>query len=132
MADHPHHDAVDRVRTFALSLPDAWEDHPWDHWVAKVGKKVFVFGPNEMEDGSGTNINVKLLDSGPAVLELPFTEPAGYGLGKSGWVNAHFPYEAPLPIDLLEDWIDESYRAIAGVRRNKRLDALLAEGDLSD
>jgi hypothetical protein len=32
-------------------------------------------------------------------------------------------------VDLLEDWIDESYRAIAGVRRVARLDAQIdAEG----
>jgi hypothetical protein len=46
-------------------------------------------------------------------LTLPFTSPTGYGLGKSGWVTATFgPKEAP-PLDLLEDWIDESYRAQA-------------------
>jgi predicted DNA-binding protein (MmcQ/YjbR family) len=123
MAAHPHTDAIAQVRAFALSLPDAWEDHPWDHWVAKVAKKIFVFGPGESEDGSSTGIGVKLLESGPAVLELPFVEPSGYGLGTSGWVQATFDLDEPLPVDLLEDWIDESYRAIAGVRRVARLDA---------
>ncbi|HCO04282.1 MAG TPA: dGTPase, partial [Actinobacteria bacterium] len=31
------------VRTFALGLPEAYEDHPWGESVAKVNKKVFVF-----------------------------------------------------------------------------------------
>jgi hypothetical protein len=44
---------------------------------------------------------------------LPFTEPTGYGLGKSGWVSAKFPPGKKLPVDLLKEWIDESYRAQA-------------------
>jgi predicted DNA-binding protein (MmcQ/YjbR family) len=126
MAPHPHADAIDQVRAFALSLPDAWEDHPWEHWVAKVAKRIFVFGPGPSEDGERTGLGVKLLETGPAVLELPNVEPSGYGLGKSGWVQATFAVDEPLPVDLLEDWIDESYRAIAGVRRIARLDAQIA------
>ena len=95
--------------------------------MAKVAKKVFVFGPNEQDEGDGTVISVKLVDTGPAVLELPFAEPTGYGLGRSGWVSATFPGGEPLPVDLLEDWIDESYRAVAGVRRVARLEQQLAE-----
>jgi predicted DNA-binding protein (MmcQ/YjbR family) len=131
MAEHPHAAAIDQVRAFALGLPDAWEDHPWDHWVAKVAKKVFVFGPGPSEDGESTGLGVKLLDTGPAVLELPNAEPSGYGLGKAGWVQITFPSDEPLPVELLEDWIDESYRAIAGVRRIKRLDEqIAAAGDV--
>ncbi len=43
-------------------------------------------------------------------------EPPGYGLGKAGWVSARFaPDEAP-PIELLQEGIDESYRAVAPAR----------------
>ena len=28
---------------YASTMPQAWEDHPWDHTVLKVGKKIFVF-----------------------------------------------------------------------------------------
>jgi hypothetical protein len=53
---------------------------------------------------------------------LPFTRPAGYGLGKSGWVQAEFPPGARPPVDLLKAWIDESYRAQAPKRLVKQLD----------
>jgi len=44
---------------------------------------------------------------------LPFTEPTGYGLGKSGWVSARFTGPHRPPVALLKAWIDESYRAQA-------------------
>ncbi len=32
------------IREFALDMPGAWEDTPWEEdQVAKVGKKIFVF-----------------------------------------------------------------------------------------
>jgi len=46
-------------------------------------------------------------------LMLPFAKPTGYGLGKSGWVSASFTAKERPPLDLLREWIDESYRAIA-------------------
>ena len=52
---------------------------------------------------------------------LPFTEPTGYGLGKSGWVTAKFDDTPPLP--LLKEWLDESYRAQAP----KKLQAMLEQ-----
>ena len=45
-----------------------------------------------------------------------FATPAGYGLGKSGWVSAHFEKKDDVPVGLLEQWIDESYAAIAPKR----------------
>jgi hypothetical protein len=57
--------------------------------------------------------SVKLPESGADVLDLPFTKPTGYGLGKSGWVTATFdPKDAP-PLEILQGWIAESYRAVA-------------------
>jgi predicted DNA-binding protein (MmcQ/YjbR family) len=41
--------------------------------------------------------------------------PSGYGLGDSGWVNVRFD-QATLPYDMLCDWINESYRAVAPKR----------------
>ncbi len=36
-------DAENMLRSYALSLPEAWEDHPWGETAIKVRKKVFLF-----------------------------------------------------------------------------------------
>jgi predicted DNA-binding protein (MmcQ/YjbR family) len=93
-----------------MTLPGAYEDYPWGERVAKVGKKVFAFfGSGE----GGVSLSVKLPESNTVALMLPFTAPTGYGLGKSGWVTASFePNEVP-PLDMLREWIEESYCAVA-------------------
>jgi plasmid replication initiation protein len=52
---------------------------------------------------------------------LEFAEPSGYGLGKSGWVTAVFDGN-DVPGELLVEWLDESYRAVAPKRLVKQLD----------
>jgi hypothetical protein len=70
-------------------------------------------------------LSVKLPASCEEALELPFTKPTGYGLGKAGWVSATFgPEEAP-PVAILKGWIRESYSSIAP----KRLLDQLETGD---
>jgi len=112
---------ADALLEFALSLPDAIEDHPWGERVAKVNRKVFVFF-GKGEEGSAL-MSVKLPVSGAGVLALPFAEPTGYGLGKSGWVTIHPAPEDSPPLELLREWIEESYRAIAPKRLVAELDA---------
>lgn len=94
----------------ALSLPEAYEENPWGHRAFKVKKKVFVFlGTEDL----GLSLSVKLPESAAMALTLPFASPTRYGLGKSGWVSAKFAAGEPVPTQLLLEWIDESYRAIA-------------------
>jgi len=110
----------ERLRDLALRFPEAHEDFPWGELVVKVRGKVFVFLGATSE---GLGLSVKLPSSRVEALLLPFTEPTGYGLGKSGWVSARFgPREAP-PMQLLASWIEESYRAIAPKRLVAQLDA---------
>jgi predicted DNA-binding protein (MmcQ/YjbR family) len=110
------------LREFALGLPGAYEEFPWGECVVKVNKKVFVFLGINTDQDTGLSFSVKLPISGEDVLTLPFTEPTGYGLGKHGWVTVSFlPGEHP-PIDVLRDWIVESYRAIAPKRLVAQLD----------
>ena len=110
----------DAVREFALGLPGAWEDHPWGESAVKVGKKVFVFLG---VPSSGFGMGVKLPDSGGALLTMPFAQPAGYGLGRSGWVEMRFDEGDEAPLDLLIECVEESYRAIAPKTRITELDA---------
>jgi len=109
-------------REFALSLPGATEDFPWGERVAKVNGKVFVFLGLDPVAGGEMGFSVKLPASAEEALELPFTAPTGYGLGKSGWVTAKFGEKDAPPIGILESWIRESYCAIAPKKLVARLD----------
>jgi predicted DNA-binding protein (MmcQ/YjbR family) len=101
------------LREFALSLPGATEDFPWGERVAKVNGKVFVFLGLDPVPGGEMGLSVKLPASAEEALELPFTAPTGYGLGKSGWVTAKFGEKDAPPLGILEEWIRESYCALA-------------------
>jgi predicted DNA-binding protein (MmcQ/YjbR family) len=99
------------LRELALGYPGAKEEFPWGERVVKVNKKVFVFLGRDEGDDFG--LSVKLPHSKEMALLLPFASPTGYGLGKAGWVTASFgPKDAP-PLEMLRQWLDESYRAVA-------------------
>lgn len=96
------------VLEFALTLPEAWEDHPWNEVAVKVRQKIFVFLGSQ---GSG-RITVKLVESHGHALSIEGAVRTGYGLGRSGWVTV--PAEADgVDLDLLRDWVEESYRIVA-------------------
>jgi predicted DNA-binding protein (MmcQ/YjbR family) len=107
----------DKLLTFALAFPDASLDHPWGEEVAKVNGKIFVFlGPP-----TSKRMTVKLDESHGHALAIEGAEPTGYGLGKSGWVTV--PLRAPgVTLDLLREWIEESYRIVAPKRLIAELD----------
>jgi predicted DNA-binding protein (MmcQ/YjbR family) len=111
-----------RVLRFALGLPGAYEDHPWDETVVKVNKKVFVFLGSE-ESPLWPAMTVKLGASHEQALAMPGAEPSGYGLGKSGWVDIPFGQEPQPPLGILADLVDESYRLVAPKRLVAELDA---------
>ena len=101
------------LRAFAMGLPEATEDFPWGDRVAKVNGKVFVFLGLDPVPGGPIGLSLKLPDSHEEALDLPFTRPTAYGLGKSGWVTATFQPGQEPPVEILKTWIAESYRAIA-------------------
>lgn len=107
------HPGLQALAGHALSLPDASEHRPWGDIAIKVKGKTFVFLSGG-RSGSACAITAKLPESGDAVLSVhEFASPAGYNLGKSGWVSAEFAEGEEVPVELLKGWIDESYRAIA-------------------
>ena len=108
------------LRKAALAYPQATEDFPWGHRAFKVKKKMFLILSFDKEI---FNVTLKLPETGKQALKLPFAQPTGYGLGKSGWVTASFEGKDTVHLELLEDWIEESYRAIAP----KKLVATLAK-----
>jgi hypothetical protein len=74
---------------------------------------VFLFLSNGKSPDGAFSLSVKLPLSGKLALSLPFASPTEYGLGKSGWVTARFHNGDNVPIDMLAEWLNESYRAIA-------------------
>lgn len=107
--------AVPQLRKRALALPGAWEDHPWGETVVKVGKKIFVFFGE-------TTLTLKLPESSDAALAVPGAAPTGYGLGKAGWVTMRLDAASP-PLEVLCDWLEESYRAVAPKKVSAQLEA---------
>ncbi|GAA0902027.1 MmcQ/YjbR family DNA-binding protein [Virgisporangium aurantiacum] len=105
---------MDRLEQIAAALPEAervdveqWGDHP----TFRVRGKNFVFC-----DVDAHHLTVKLTpDEAAAVVATdPDARPAGYGLGRHGWVAL------TLPPDATEDrwrqvteWVETSYRLVA-------------------
>lgn len=118
---HRHHAAVAALRAFGLAYPGAHTKSPWPgHLDLAVNDKAFAY---LSVDGEPLAISCKLPASAAMALTLPFVEPTPYGLGKSGWVSAKFADADTPPVELLKQWIDESYRAQAPKRLVKQLDA---------
>jgi predicted DNA-binding protein (MmcQ/YjbR family) len=112
--------ALKELRAFGLDYPGAHTKSPWPgHLDLAVNDKTFAYLSVE---GDPFHISCKLPHSAEEALSLPFVTPAAYGLAKSGWVNAELP-NGPVPLELFQAWIDESYRAQAP----KRLLASLPE-----
>ena len=108
------------LRAYGLALPGAHTKSPWPgHLDLAVNDKTFAYLP---PDGEPFSISVKLPKSADLALMLPNTQPTPYGLGKSGWVSAQFPERDEPPIDMLKQWLDESYRAQAPKKFLKQLD----------
>jgi predicted DNA-binding protein (MmcQ/YjbR family) len=106
----PFSKSMAALRKAALAYPETREDHPWGESAFKVKEKVFLF----MSLSEDTlRLSMKLPESRDFALIMPFASPTGYGLGKSGWITAAFGPKDMLPLPMLLDWLDESFRAIA-------------------
>lgn len=103
-----------RLLKYALAKPDVTLEHPWGENVTKVKGKVFVFFG--VASGGEYVMGVKLTKALLYAKSLSYVEPMGYGLGKSGWVSVKAP-EGALPVEMFEEWIDESYLNVAPKRK---------------
>lgn len=118
-------DAIVReLRAFGMTLPGAHSKAPWPgHDDLAVKDKTFAYLPVE---GDPFSLSVKLPYTGEVALDLSYAKPTGYGLGKSGWVS-FTPSETEMPpLDQLQEWVEESYRAQAPRKLVKEWDARTA------
>lgn len=101
-------------------MPGAWVDTPWGEPVVKVGTKIFVFlSPTTSDDPV---ITVKVPESHAHALSYPGAFPTRYGLGKHGWVTIPLAGVAAEELEVLLDFVEESYRTVAPKKLVKELD----------
>src|SRR5688500_7752327 len=94
--------ALRELREFGLRYPGAHTKSPWPgHLDLAVHDKTFAYLSIE---GEPFSISCKLPRSNAVALMLPFAEPTGYGLGKSGWVSARLPAGETPPIAMFKAW----------------------------
>jgi predicted DNA-binding protein (MmcQ/YjbR family) len=116
----PRSEAFEALRKHGLGFPEVTEDFPWGHTALKVRNKTFVW----LDETDGNlSMTAKLPVSRDFALVFDFAEPAGYGLGRSGWITCRFGADGTPDIGLLGRWIAESYRAVAP----KKLAAMLPD-----
>ena len=114
---------LEELRTWGLALPGAHRKAPWPgHDDLAVKDKIFAHLPAA---GEPFSMSCKLPYTGYEALQLPFAEPTGYGLGKSGWVTFRCDEDQIPALDQLRAWAEESYRAVAPRKLVKELDAQL-------
>jgi predicted DNA-binding protein (MmcQ/YjbR family) len=105
---------IRRLERLIAELPEAvridieeWGDHP----TFRVRGKNFVFC-----DQTGTHLTIKLpRDEAEAVVATdPRAEPAGYGLGRHGWISVTL--DGRLQASSwreIEEWVRTSYTLVA-------------------
>jgi len=111
---------VTELRAWGLRLPGAHSKAPWpEHDDLAVNDKTFAYLP---VTGRPFSLSCKLPYTAYQALQLPYAQPTGYGLGKSGWVT-FTPSEDDIPdIEQLKEWVEESYRAQAPRKLVRELD----------
>lgn len=117
---------IEHLRELGLRrYPGAHIKSPWPgHLDLAVDDKTFAY---LSAPGDPPSLSLKLPRSHPMALALPGSAPTAYGLGRSGWVSLSLAADGKVgaglpPVDLLEAWLDESYRAQASKKRVRELD----------
>ncbi len=129
MAEERDPDNMERLERIVARLPEAervdiaeWGDHP----TFRVNGKNFVFS-----DQSACSLSLKLpKDEAAAVVAGdPRVDPAGYGLGRHGWIALTVDESADDERwEQIEEWVRTSYTMVAP----RRLARLVAEEDEHD
>lgn len=115
-------DPWDQVRAYALAYPYAIEDFPWHQSVIKIdyppGRKYgngLAVGPMfawlGQADVPTPGVSLKLTTAYDEAVALAGATPTTMsGLGQWGWLT--IPVQTA-DLDLVRDWMEESYRNVA-------------------
>jgi hypothetical protein len=106
-------DPTDVIRRQALKFPGVTTGTSCKQSAFKVGKGTFLFiGPGPK--GQGFKAMFKLKTSMPEALEHAEQEPKRFEVGSTGWVTTRFTAEDPMPKQIWERWLSESYDVTRG------------------
>ncbi len=106
-------DPTDTIRRHAMQLPGVTTGTSCNQSAFKVGKGTFLFiGPGPK--GIGFKAMFKLRNSMPEALDLAERDPKRFEVGSTGWVTTRFTVEDPLPSQIWERWLSESYDVTHG------------------
>lgn len=105
---------MQRLESIVGELPEAvrvdvieWGDHP----TFRVRGKNFVFSDQKAESLS---LKLDKVEAAAVIATDDAVEPAGYGLGRHGWVSVNVPAAAGAERwKLLREWIRTSYALVA-------------------
>ena len=100
------------LRKVAMRYPGteegvACEGTPIESRTVKARGKAFLFLRVD-------HARFKLRESLPEANKLASRQPGRLQVGSGGWVKANLGNDGSTPLDLLERWIGESYRLMAG------------------
>jgi len=112
-------DPTNAIRRRALTFPGVEQGASCTQSAFKAGKGTFLFiGPGPKKAGFKAMFKLKPLM--PQALKLAAEHPKRFEVGKTGWVTARFTVEEPLPKQIWEKWLVESYELTCGPRQAPR------------
>ena len=108
MAKADASDPTEPIRQMAADFPGVDNGTSCNQSSFKTGKKAFLYiGPGAK--GIGYKAMFKLKESRPEAERRAAEEPARYEVGSTSWVTTRFSAEEPLPREVWEKWLTESY-----------------------
>ena len=108
-----------QVRTLAFSFPETSEGTSCKKAAFKAGKKSFCF---LQEEDDSWNLMVKLDESLEEAELLSEKQPDNYSVGMHGWTTLRFPNGKGPTKRVIDRWVEESYRLLAGKKLVAQLD----------
>lgn len=99
-------DPTEPIRLRASEYPNVDEGTSCTQSSFKTGGTAFLFIG---EQGGRYKAMFKLKASRAEAEEMAAREPKNFQAGSGAWVTARFSSEEPLPDDLWQRWLDESY-----------------------